>query len=467
MIPTCRSMGAGAGATLLLGLVAPCTPAAAQCPAQTQRLTAPVPANADTFGVSVDVRGGFAIVGALGDKHAGPVSGAAHTFRFDQGWVHEAKIIADDAQPNDAFGRWVAIDGDVAVVGADGDDDKGDGAGAVYVYRRDAGGAWTQEAKLTASDGAALAGFGWSADIDGDWIVVGTPGDTATGVASLAGAVYIFEHTAQGWVEREKLLAPFPAFLDRFGESVAISGDRIIAGRQGDPNAGSGSALVFVRNGAAWTQEATLFPVGGTSGDMFARRVAIDDDIAVCGAEADESGFGFIGNAHVYRREFGGWSHVQRLAPAGPLQDEVFGRAVAVSGGTILVGSSFDSAGTETGSAHVFTTGGNTWTDQGPFVASGGSAGEVFSFSLAIDGGSAVVGGFHKSKAGAAYTFDLEGCANCYADCDASGLLDFFDFLCFQNAFALGQPYADCDQSGTLDFFDFLCFQNAFAAGCP
>ncbi|MFG0284185.1 MAG: hypothetical protein ACF8R7_07155 [Phycisphaerales bacterium JB039] len=55
----------------------------------------------------------------------------------------------------------------------------------------------------------------------------------------------------------------------------------------------------------------------------------------------------------------------------------------------------------------------------------------------------------------------------CYADCDGSGGLDFFDFLCFQNAFATGDPYADCDGTGTLDFFDFLCFQNAFAAGCP
>ena len=54
----------------------------------------------------------------------------------------------------------------------------------------------------------------------------------------------------------------------------------------------------------------------------------------------------------------------------------------------------------------------------------------------------------------------------CYADCDESGTLDFFDFLCFQNAFAVGDPYADCDGSGTLDFFDFLCFQNEFAAGC-
>ncbi len=67
------------------------------------------------------------------------------------------------------------------------------------------------------------------------------------------------------------------------------------------------------------------------------------------------------------------------------------------------------------------------------------------------------------------WAFDLEGeeVGSCYADCDNSGSLDFFDFLCFQNEFANGTAYADCDGSGTLDFFDFLCFQNAFALGCP
>jgi hypothetical protein len=55
---------------------------------------------------------------------------------------------------------------------------------------------------------------------------------------------------------------------------------------------------------------------------------------------------------------------------------------------------------------------------------------------------------------------------DCYADCDGSGSLDFFDFLCFQDAFAGGASYADCDGSGSLDFFDFLCFQDEFAAGC-
>jgi len=56
---------------------------------------------------------------------------------------------------------------------------------------------------------------------------------------------------------------------------------------------------------------------------------------------------------------------------------------------------------------------------------------------------------------------------SCYADCDGGGSLDIFDFVCFQDAFASGDPYADCTGNGALDIFDFLCFQDAFASGCP
>ncbi|MFG0282857.1 MAG: S8 family serine peptidase [Phycisphaerales bacterium JB039] len=57
--------------------------------------------------------------------------------------------------------------------------------------------------------------------------------------------------------------------------------------------------------------------------------------------------------------------------------------------------------------------------------------------------------------------------SSCDADCDGDGVLDFFDFLCFQNAFAIKDPYADCNSDQLYDFFDFLCYQNLFAAGCP
>lgn len=57
----------------------------------------------------------------------------------------------------------------------------------------------------------------------------------------------------------------------------------------------------------------------------------------------------------------------------------------------------------------------------------------------------------------------------CYADANRDGVLNFFDYLGFQSAFAQGHSYADCDSDGELTIFDFLCYQNAFASGeaCP
>ncbi|MCA9279142.1 MAG: hypothetical protein H6815_14280 [Phycisphaeraceae bacterium] len=55
----------------------------------------------------------------------------------------------------------------------------------------------------------------------------------------------------------------------------------------------------------------------------------------------------------------------------------------------------------------------------------------------------------------------------CYADCDGSGALNIFDYICFGNAYAANDPYADCDGSGSLDVFDYICYGNSYAAGCP
>jgi hypothetical protein len=82
---------------------------------------------------------------------------------------------------------------------------------------------------------------------------------------------------------------------------------------------------------------------------------------------------------------------------------------------------------------------------------------------------SVIVRGGHSSQ-GFVMMDDMEvtfASGGCYPDCDGSGTLDLFDFLCFVNEFNSGNPYADCDGSGTLDLFDFLCFVNEFNNGCP
>ena len=73
-----------------------------------------------------------------------------------------------------------------------------------------------------------------------------------------------------------------------------------------------------------------------------------------------------------------------------------------------------------------------------------------------------------------AFKIFLLDCGTCYADCDSAsgvGILDIFDFLCFQDSFVAGESYAcDCDTTagqGICDIFDFLCFQEAFVSACP
>ena len=62
---------------------------------------------------------------------------------------------------------------------------------------------------------------------------------------------------------------------------------------------------------------------------------------------------------------------------------------------------------------------------------------------------------------------ETDGAAPCYADCDGSGALNIFDYICFGNEYAAGNAYADCDGSGSLNIFDYICFGNEYAAGCP
>ena len=120
----------------------------------------------------------------------------------------------------DKFGYAVAVDGDIAVIGAYQDDDNGVDSGAVYVFSR-VEGVWTQAAKLTAFDGEAYDNFGISVAVDGDTVVVGAPGNDGAGADS--GSVYVFTRDSNGeWSQKKKLTDEDGEAGDWFGYSVAV-----------------------------------------------------------------------------------------------------------------------------------------------------------------------------------------------------------------------------------------------------
>ncbi len=152
-----------------------------------------------------------------------------------------AKLSPSFPKQADEFGWAIASDGTNLVIGADTDNSMGNKAGAVYIFVRD-GNRWLERQKLTASDAKPTDYFyfGRSVAISGNRIVVGAFGDDNKGNAS--GSAYVFDFVDDHWVEQQKLVASDSAGGAEFGASVAIDGDTIIVGAYGYK-----AAYIFVR----------------------------------------------------------------------------------------------------------------------------------------------------------------------------------------------------------------------------
>ena len=220
-------------------------PAMARTVTEDARLLASDGATGDNFGWSASVSGDTAVVGACRDDDNGSDSGSAYVYvRSGSAWSEQAKLTASDAAADDYFGYSVSVSGDSAVVGAHCDDDNGSNSGSAYAYVR-SGSTWAEQAKLLPGDGAADDLFGRSVSVSGDMAVVGADGDDDNGMDS--GSAYIFVRSGSIWSEQAKLTASDGAADDRFGSSVSVSGDTAAVGALGDDDNGfsSGSACIF------------------------------------------------------------------------------------------------------------------------------------------------------------------------------------------------------------------------------
>jgi len=317
-----------------------------------QMLLASDAAEYDWFGCSVAMNDDIALIGAYNDANEnGDDAGAAYVFRFDgSAWYEEAKLIASDGAEDDYFGYAVCLDGDLAIVGADEDDDNGEDSGSAYIYRYD-GSTWIEERKLLASDGSPDDYFGSRVALDGDVAVVGAAGDDDLG--ECAGAVYVFRYQRGDWIEEAKLLASDGAEEDFFGSAVAIGGDRLVVGAFRDDDLGRdcGAVYVFQYEGSAWTETAKLLPSDAGVRDEFGSSVALEDDRIVVGARAYWLGEG--GAAYLFTYRNGTWEQTTRMLSSDLVDDDELGGAVAIHDGRIFVGAPGDE--NDTGAAYVFT----------------------------------------------------------------------------------------------------------------
>jgi len=338
------------------------------------------------------------------------------------------KLLASDAQPFDQFGFRVAVSGDTAVVGAYGEDAGTGNEGAAYVFQRDQSGMnnWGEVKKLTASDAAAGDQFGWSVAVSGDTAVIGAQGEGA------GGAAYVFQRDQGGantWGEVTKLTASNAGADDLFGYSVAVSGDTAVVGAFGEDAflGNEGAAYVFQRDqGGAntWGEVKKLTASDAFGGDRFGSSVAVSVDTAVVGAYHEDGGAGDLlpdaGAAYVFGRNQGGadnWGEVKKLTASDAQAGDLFGWSVAVSAGTAVVGAFYEDGGagdplSNAGAAYVFQRnqgGADNWGETKKLTASDAQADDSFGYSVAVSGDTAVVGAGWEDTggdmAGAAYVF--------------------------------------------------------------
>ncbi|MFN0136975.1 MAG: FG-GAP repeat protein [Phycisphaerae bacterium] len=264
------------------------------------------------FGVSVSLEGDTAVVGAL--IGAGLNVGGQAFFYTRSGppggesWTVQQKFPSDGV-PGDNFGVSVAMSPsqDTAVVGASAEDNAGGtDAGSAYVFVR-SGNNWTEQAKLTASDGAALDEFGRQVAIVGDTIVVGARWDDHAGGAN-AGSAYVFTRSGTVWTQQAKLIASDAAAGDEFGLALTLSGDTLIVGAYSDDHAGrvdAGSAYVFTRTcspgGDIWIEQFKLTAPDAAAGDVFGGSVALSGNTAVVSSFFDDNAGGIdAGSVYVF-----------------------------------------------------------------------------------------------------------------------------------------------------------------------
>lgn len=179
----------------------------------------------------------------------------------------------------------------------------------------------------------------------------------------------------------------------------------------------SGAQYPITVDPLVWTVEQQLRGSDTTTSDFFGRSVAVSGNTALIGAfQATLTGKPNAGAAYVFVHSGSTWTQQQKIVASDAAQDAAFGYAVALSGNTALIGAPGAAQGTltEAGAAYVFTRTGTTWTLEQRLAASDAAAADQFGDSVSLDGDSAVVGADYadvagKDGSGAAYVFTRSG----------------------------------------------------------
>ena len=241
--------------------------------------------------------------------------------------------------------------------------------------------------------------FGNSVAVCGDVAVVGTVYSDLS--AANGGMAAVFVRRDGSWELENRLTAPAGIDDHHFGVAVAVSENTIAVGAP-DGYGNAGAVYVFARDGDVWALAQTLLPEQGAVGDGFGRSLAISDDTIVVG------GFESV---YLYVRAGSQWRIEQRFLAENPDEFSSFGTSVAFDrSGTIVIGAPTDSrAALRGGAVYVFARDGSDWSLMQIVTAPDPEIDEHFGSSVALSSSTLLVGVPWAGEAGEVHVFELTG----------------------------------------------------------
>ncbi|NNC95793.1 MAG: T9SS type A sorting domain-containing protein [Chitinophagales bacterium] len=338
----------------------------------------------DFFGSGGAISGDYAIIGAYREDedenglNTLSSAGSAYIFERDTNgiWHEVQKIVASDRAKNAFFGWNVAIDSNIAVVGAFGDENDAFGgpklgrAGSAYVYRRDINGVWQEIQKINAADREFSDDFAVRVEICGTTILVGAQredeNENAVSPLTDAGSAYIFEPNASGvWTQVQKIVASDRRAHDFFGTSISISEHNIIVGayRQDYDSVGSvklddaGAAYIFAKDSSGlWMETAKVTAPDREEEDRFGSSVFVSGNYALVGAvseDHDENGANFVlsaGSAYMFENNaFGEWVFMKKIVAPIRNTSDLFGASLWIEGETAVISALYSDEQSDSG----------------------------------------------------------------------------------------------------------------------
>jgi len=377
---------------------------------ETIKITSPVPAQDGRYGTAVAIDGDTIAVGAPADN-TNNSPGYVHIRERNAGGPNNWGIIKTLSDTEsigiDGFGVELVLKNDTLLVGAH----RGTGitveSGTVFIFERDYGGVnnWGLVARLQASDGAYGDRFGWTFDITGDTVAVGARWDDHSGGFD-AGSVYIFERNEGGpnnWGQVRKITASDPGSSDLFGVSLALQGNTLAIGAEGQDKNGNQTGLVYLLDRDAggfdnWGEVKFLSPRVAVVNDRFGADVAMADDLLAVSAPQNSTVPGVV---YLFKRHEDGvnnWGQIAGLTSSDGESDDQFGSYLDLDGNQMVIGASNgEGISSDVGVAYIFAQDEldqNLWYEKDKLVASDGEFFDEFGRRVGISGDTVVVGAF-------------------------------------------------------------------------